>query len=348
MSGNQLTFDGATRAATGRWQDILELLGIDPAHLRPQHGPCPGCGGRDRFRFDDKDGRGTFICGGGGGQPIAGDGFDLLCHTFGWGRYESLQRVALLLSMSQLPRRTFPTARTKSDIDEMADTKRNQARMVRLWSGARPISEDDFVARYLALRGLSLNAFPDALRYHPSLAYWHEIGGKPQSLGEFPAMLATITDHAGRWVGLHRTYLTQHGGKADVRHPVTGESLPAKKMLSIAPGACMGAAVRLADPSPDGLLVVAEGIETALAAGILSGRPAWACLSANGLKSLRLRPPVRDVLIAADNDENNAGQSAARILAAILIGGGFVARMEWPNKPGSDWLDVLNSDGGAA
>src|SRR5690606_25558278 len=138
-----------------------------------------------------------------------------------------------------------------------------------------------------------LSAFPDALRCHPSLAYWHEIDGKPCNLGEFPAMLATITDHTGRWVGLHRTYLTQRGTKADVRHPATGESLPAKKMLSITPGACMGAAVRLAADSPDGLLVVAEGIETALAAGILSDRPVWACLSANGLKSLRLRPPIR-------------------------------------------------------
>src|SRR5690606_22113658 len=124
-----------------------------------------------------------------------------------------------------------------------------------------------------------------------------------------------ITDPEGRWMGLHRTYLTDNASKADVRDPATREPLPVKKMLSIAPGACTGAAVRLADPSPDGLLVVAEGIETALAASHLSGRPAWACLSAHGMESLQLPHPVCDVLIAADNDANRAGQNAARALA---------------------------------
>ena len=60
--------------AMGRWYGILISLGVDAGHLRNKKGPCPGCGGRDRFRWDDKDGRGTFYCGG-GGDPLAGDGF---------------------------------------------------------------------------------------------------------------------------------------------------------------------------------------------------------------------------------------------------------------------------------
>jgi putative DNA primase/helicase len=90
---------------------------------------------------------------------------------------------------------------------------------------------------------------------------------------------------------------------------------------------------------------VAEGIETALAASQLSGRPAWACLSAHGMESLQLHHPVRDVLIAADNDANEAGQNAARALARRLLAAGLVARMRWPDVPGTDWLDVLNSLG---
>lgn len=43
-------------AAAGRWRAILLSLGVNERALSGKHGPCPLCGGRDRFRFDDKDG----------------------------------------------------------------------------------------------------------------------------------------------------------------------------------------------------------------------------------------------------------------------------------------------------
>ena len=61
--------------ARGRWPCILDMLDI---HVRcdRRHGPCPTCGGKDRFRFDDREGRGTWFC----NQciPHAGDGFTLI------------------------------------------------------------------------------------------------------------------------------------------------------------------------------------------------------------------------------------------------------------------------------
>lgn len=92
------TFDQVRSAAVGRWPEILPGLSIDLSALRNRHGPCPGCGGRDRFRFDDMDGRGTFYCGG-GGEPKSGDGFALLQHVYGWTAAEALQRVADSLGM---------------------------------------------------------------------------------------------------------------------------------------------------------------------------------------------------------------------------------------------------------
>ena len=41
--------------ARGRWAAILPQLGVSPSALTGKHGPCPLCGGRDRFRFDDKE-----------------------------------------------------------------------------------------------------------------------------------------------------------------------------------------------------------------------------------------------------------------------------------------------------
>jgi len=81
-----------TESLDNRWFDLLVRLGVDPTYLRNKHGPCPGCGGKDRFRFDDKSGRGTFVCGG-GGDITAGDGFTLLEHIYGWSFKESLRRI---------------------------------------------------------------------------------------------------------------------------------------------------------------------------------------------------------------------------------------------------------------
>lgn len=42
--------------ARNNWPKIFEQLGIfiPPNH---RHGPCPCCGGKDRFRMDDLEGR---------------------------------------------------------------------------------------------------------------------------------------------------------------------------------------------------------------------------------------------------------------------------------------------------
>jgi putative DNA primase/helicase len=49
--------------ARNRWREILPRLGVDTQFLTNRHGPCPLCGGKDRFRFDDRDGSGSYICG---------------------------------------------------------------------------------------------------------------------------------------------------------------------------------------------------------------------------------------------------------------------------------------------
>ncbi len=66
--------------ATGHWPNILKSIGIPDKFLTNKHGPCPLCGGKDRFRFDNKGDRGTYFC----GQCGAGDGFQLLQKFTGW------------------------------------------------------------------------------------------------------------------------------------------------------------------------------------------------------------------------------------------------------------------------
>jgi putative DNA primase/helicase len=57
--------------ARGRWAGILRTLGVEEQFLKNQHGPCPMCGGKDRYRWDDKNGDGTYYCNSCG----AGDGW---------------------------------------------------------------------------------------------------------------------------------------------------------------------------------------------------------------------------------------------------------------------------------
>lgn len=57
----------------GRWPFLLSSLGIHVPENK-QHGACPACGGTDRFRFDNKDDRGTWFC----NQCGHGDGLDLV------------------------------------------------------------------------------------------------------------------------------------------------------------------------------------------------------------------------------------------------------------------------------
>ena len=69
------TYKEIRAAAQYRWPEIHATFGIDPRYLKNKHQPCPACGGKDRFRYDDKDGNGTFICS--HYNNGAGDGFGL-------------------------------------------------------------------------------------------------------------------------------------------------------------------------------------------------------------------------------------------------------------------------------
>ncbi len=93
----------AIAAANGRWPEILAALaGLSEAELRDRHQPCPLCGGTDRYRFDDKDGSGSWFCNQCGGKDQrggAGSGMDLLMRRQGWGFVEAARQVEAFLGL---------------------------------------------------------------------------------------------------------------------------------------------------------------------------------------------------------------------------------------------------------
>ncbi|MDD2766100.1 MAG: toprim domain-containing protein [Opitutaceae bacterium] len=294
--------------AAGRWRSILLSLGMDERTLNGRHCACPICGGRDRFRFDDKDGRGTYFCSGCG----AGDGVKLVMGLTGQAFKDAARQIERLAGVVQ------PTASKpeRTDEDKLAALRR-------VWSESRPIQRGDEAARYLAERGLKLYELPESIRVHQALRY-HD----GETVGTYAAMLATVTGPDGKARSLHRTYL-QAARKAPVVAP--------KKLMQGLP--LSGAAIRLTAVSQ--VLGIAEGIETALAASELFEVPVWSCISTAGIESFEPPTGVREVVVFADNDVNFAGQKAAFAAAHRLKLRGFEVSVRIPPSPG-DWLDELN------
>lgn len=185
-------------------------------------------------------------------------------------------------------------------------------------------------AMYLRTRGLvALTRFPRALR-SASLSYFHD----GANIGEYPTMVAAVTNVSGLMVALHRTYLDDSGNKAPVPQP---------KKLSRTSGMLTGASIKLDDPiliNGKMTVGVAEGVETALAYSLASGIPTWSCVSAGGVRSFEWPIGLQSLVVFGDNDANGVGQSAASDLAARAASCDLEVRVLIPDDAGSDWLDV--------
>lgn len=89
------TFLAINAAANGHWLNVLNGLGISINGNK--HQACHVCGGKDRFRFDDKGGRGTWFCN--QCEPNSGDGLALVCNAFGVKPYQAACMVAPLVGL---------------------------------------------------------------------------------------------------------------------------------------------------------------------------------------------------------------------------------------------------------
>jgi putative DNA primase/helicase len=291
-------------AAIGRWPGILQALGVDAKFLSKKHGPCPMCGGKDRFRFDDKGGRGTWFC----SQCGAGDGFEMLQMLFGWGFVQSAKEIDRVIGTVQ----STAISKERTEAEKLATIEK-------VLKQSRKVVKGDPVWIYLNRR-TGIETVPTDIRFHPGMK--HSAGGT------YPVMLAVMRDRAGKGVSAHRTYLTNDGEKA----PVT----PAKKFMEGRP--LNGSAVRLSAVGEH--LGIAEGIETALAASMRFGAPVWAATNATLMQSWSPPDGVRRVSIYADNDSTFTGQSAAYALAFRLARDGIAAEVLMPDRVDMDWCDA--------
>jgi putative DNA primase/helicase len=167
--------------ARGCWRDILGRLGIDQRFLVNKHGPCPLCGGKDRFRWDDRDGTGSYYCNGCGPGP----GLLLLRKLHGWDYPTACREVDKIIG----------TCAPVTPKPVEVDTAR---RLTQIEAVLNQATDPGIVERYLRARGLS--TVPDALKGHPAL--FHKDTGR-----RFPAVVAPIIGPDGNIKSAHRIFL---------------------------------------------------------------------------------------------------------------------------------------------
>lgn len=309
MAHNPKTRD----AARGKWRGILRHYGVSEVALSGKHCPCPACGGADRFRFDDREGRGTYFC----NQCAPGDGLDLVQKLTGRPFPIVAREVDELLGSLSA------TARDSVRRMDAGDRERMLREIV---AASEPLQPRHLPHRYLASRGLGEIQYPDALRFAPRL--------RDGEGGVRPSLIAQIgllgPDGKPIYMTAQRTFLRHDGlGKAEMTSP--------RKFL---PGPLPPGAFIPLSRWTGGTLGIAEGLETAMAASALFALPVWSALNANQLTTFVPPADAEEVVIFGDNDLNGAGQRAAEALRATLRAMGFAVHVTIPDTAGEDWADV--------
>lgn len=295
--------------ADARSADIVEVAGrLGAVGLkrsgRELVGPCPGCGGTDRFSISEA--KRVWNCGhmgGAGGDVIAlvghvrgldpkdGGDFVRICEEITGApppeRAGEESAEARATREARMAARARETAEAAERREREAETYRDAEirRALEIWDEGRAIA-GTHAAAYLAARGICSIAGL-RLRFVERVGYFvrPELGRGFVRICEVPAMVAAIVDGDGRFRGIHITHLDPvEPCKATIVHPDTGELQPAKKIR----GSVHGGVIRLSGPvAAPRRLVCGEGIETTLSvrdAEIAAGRaPAdtawWAGIS---------------------------------------------------------------------
>lgn len=245
-------------------------------------GPCPACGGTDRFSINPQ--KRVWNCGhhgASGGDVIALVGhclglnparprdFMLICEDINGSPPPNRERQETAQERAEreghIARRALEAQAKQREREEDAARFRDREikRAWEIWQDSVPLV-GSAAAEYLARRGIT-HQRGLRLRCHPALGYFAYDKDKKafEKIGEYPAMIgACVRDEI--FCGVHITYLDLNAddGKFKARplHPKTGAVEPSKKIR----GSVGGAVIRLCGPAQPPSLIIGEGIETVL------------------------------------------------------------------------------------
>ncbi len=263
-------------------EEVVNLLGIEGLK-RASHelvGPCPACGGTDRFGVNLR--KGVFLC---RRCDAKGGNLDLVMLVRGLefrAALDWLMGPKHEISDEERRERDRKAEQNRLRNEARAEKERRQAIAAAraIWEKGQP-AEGTAVREYLTRRGIDrdrLSALPKCLRFAPDLAYTVRRESGWETIHRGPAMVAAVQGPDHRFSAVHRTWidLDRPNGKASIVDPQTGEALPAKKVI----GSKKGGAIRLSGASYSSpVMMMGEGIETTLSAmiaGVEQGAMFWA------------------------------------------------------------------------
>jgi phage/plasmid primase-like uncharacterized protein len=281
-------------------------------------GPCPVCGGRDRFSVNTN--KQIWNCRGCG---KGGDIIQLVEHVTGATFVEAIET---------LTGETWPRKEINERAPRVHDGSNNAAAAGSIWRAS--VSTIGTIAEHylVPVRGIDITQIPDlddVLRFHPAC---------PFGEATLPCLIALVRDLiTDQPRAIVRTALTADGRKLD------------RKAL----GPKSGGAIKLRpDAHVTTGLVIAEGMETVAAAatriehnGTLL-QPGWSVIDAGNLAAFPVLPGIESLTILVDNDAidpktgKHPGQYAARQCAERWRDAGREVICLLPGQLGHDFNDV--------
>ena len=297
MSGATFVSDVAA-AAVGQWPGLLAELGIE-IPSRGKHGPCPACGGQDRFRLDDTGGRGTFIC----NQCGAGDGLDLYKRATGQSMSQALHSLASYLGLSG-PMSAADHARNEKQRQETAKAAEQQ----------RQKDASRRAAAAALAQQMELEAVPCMAEQVPYLARKGLSGFGVEVLAH---------DYGHHKAGSLLVVLFNIEGVTTSAEIIDSEG----RKMALAGGQKKGSAAYI-EPLDDSLpenaahCGVVEGYATGLSVRALTGWPVFCGMSKAGLiyaaRIARYNCPRAQIVICGDVGAEAEAEAAARAVGGVV------------------------------
>ena len=289
--------DLITRAHAVRIEDEVERRGIKLVGRIDCCGPCPQCGGKDRFSINVR--KQVFLCRQCGSK---GDVIALVRFLDGCTFLEALE--SLTGERAPAPSRP-PLAATDAPRDDDRDARAlTSAKTTVLGMGRLLDSPGETYLR--DVRKIDVGEIrdvlsrTDAIGWHPSVLFLEE--GHPLNGKRLGAIIAVMTDviTAAPTGAISRTYLHE------------GLKIGKAKTLGKPAGI-----IRLSEDADvlEGLHL-AEGLESALSAMSKGFRPMWATGSTALMAKFPVLSGIEALTIIADCDANGAGERAAAEVAS--------------------------------
>jgi hypothetical protein len=371
MSAHDADFEAwVDRAKAADIHEVAQRLGAKLKRSgREWTGPCPGCGGDDRFSINPK--KGVFNCRGSKGGSVIdmvvhvnGGDFLAACETINGDPPPRGEARPIDLDAQRERERERRARDEQRAVEEAKERRAKRSMAERWWDSAGPITGTHAEA-YLRARGIELTpSLAASLGYKPDAPLYSgdlDEDGKPILLGKYPCMIAPLRDLDGNVIGALRTYLDRDEPRKLV---LPGGQTQAKKLVGVAGGGAIWLGPVL------NVMAIAEGIETALSwlaldycagvgvcaayslgnmAGAATGtrrHPTQNRTIPNGVPDparpgIRLPPEVREVILLGDGDSDRATTYAHLLTAGARFEAEGRRVLIHMAPEGKDWNDVL-------